>query len=99
MPRLFPYLYSPKKIEKFTPIISTVNPNKKIKNNLMRNFLSIELFTINNSKVIVRTYGVDERKKSFWSDNIPKNPLMFRSQTIKIEKLLNSLLSVKQICL
>ena len=65
MPKLLPYLYSPKKIEKFTPTISTVNPNKKIKNNLKRNFLAIELFTINKNKVIVRTYGVDERKNSF----------------------------------
>ena len=51
------------------------------------------LFTSNKNKVMVRTYGEDERKKSFSSDNIPKNPLMFTSQTIKIEKYLNSLLS------
>ena len=93
IPKLFPYWYSPKKNEKFTPIISTLNPNKKIKSSLIRNFFSIELLTTVKNKEIVRTYGVDERKNSFWSDNIPKNPLIFTSQTIKIEKYLNSLLS------
>ena len=39
------------------------------------------------------TFLIDERKNSFWSDNIPKNPLTFISQTIKIEKFFNSLLS------
>ena len=43
MPRLLPYLYSPKKIEKFTPIISTVNPNKKI--NLYNSGLNFRDFT------------------------------------------------------
>ena len=35
IPRLSPYSYSPKKNEKLTPTISTANPNKKIKNNLI----------------------------------------------------------------
>ena len=74
-------------------MISTINPNKKIKNKLARNLFSIELLITNRNNVSDKIYGEDERKKSFWSDNIPKNPLIFISQRIKIDKFLSSFLS------
>ena len=45
-------------------------------------------------EAIMKTYGEDERKNSFSSDKIPKKPLIFKSQTIKIEIFFNSLLSI-----
>ena len=75
-------------------MISTINPNKKMKNKFVKYLFSIELLITNKNKVNVRTYGDDERKKSFWSDRIPKNPLMFISHTIKIEKFLSSFSSI-----
>ena len=71
-------------------MISTINPNKKIKNKLNRNLFLIELLITNKNRVSVKTYGEDERKKSFSSDSIPKNPLMFINHTIKIEKFFSS---------
>ena len=65
----------------------------KMRDNFIKNFLSELLFIINNNSVRIKTYGEDERKKSFSSDKIPKKPLIFISQIIKIEIFFNSLLS------
>ena len=46
-------------------MISTVNPNKKMKNKFVKYLFLIELLITNKNKVNVRTYGDDERKKSF----------------------------------
>ena len=46
-------------------MISTINPNKKIKNKLARNLFSIELLITNRNNVSDKIYGEDERKKSF----------------------------------